>query len=422
MISVIASYLIYKMKNFFNKVKSEIKFAKAGEGHKLTEDTRSRPSSSHASSGPPLRTQGLAASQVQAGSAALSRYDAMTKQPKTVRPKVVRNNFQSNEAGPSSSSPSSSSTPVPQEAPDDDIAFVCPFTNDPIRKSNFRDHLEEQLLLKLDEDPVLYSSLMIRNLHRNEEEVQAAINTLFKYLDNICNKPDETKYRRIRRNNRVFNERVASVKGTTHFLQAIGFQTKTEEDNEEYFVLGEEVDIERIKSAQQLVESTERIVPNVYRDPLVISSEELCSQNISNDGSEEFYKLTSAEVKRMQQTRTKELELSRTLRTRAMREVPTHNYKYATIRVRFPDAKLLQGTFRSRETVGDLKTFVREHINVEWAVFTLTVGGQGTLEDDNVTLSDANLAPSAVVQLAWNEEIRQQVLEQQGIQLSVKEL
>lgn len=41
------------------------------------------------------------------------------------------------------------------------------------------------------------------------------------------------------------------------------------EDNEEYFVLGEEVDIERIKSAQQLVESTERIVPNVYRDPLV---------------------------------------------------------------------------------------------------------------------------------------------------------
>ena len=28
------------MKNLFSKIKTEIKFAKAGEGHKLTEDTR----------------------------------------------------------------------------------------------------------------------------------------------------------------------------------------------------------------------------------------------------------------------------------------------------------------------------------------------------------------------------------------------
>ena len=55
---------------------------------------------------------------------------------------------------------------------------------------------------------------------------------------------------------------------------------------------------------------------------------------------------------------------------------------------------LTTGTFRSRETVGDLKSFVRQHINVEWAVFTLTVGGQGTLDDDNITLADANLVSS----------------------------
>jgi len=45
----------------------------------------------------------------------------------------------------------------------------------------------------------------------------------------MINNPDEEKYRKIRKNNKVFSEKVAPVEGAEEFLEAVGFQKTTEE-------------------------------------------------------------------------------------------------------------------------------------------------------------------------------------------------
>jgi len=47
---------------------------------------------------------------------------------------------------------------------------------------------------------------------------------MFRYLDNIIEHPDEEKYRKIRKNNKVFCEKVAPAEGCEEFLEACGFK------------------------------------------------------------------------------------------------------------------------------------------------------------------------------------------------------
>lgn len=61
-------------------------------------------------------------------------------------------------------------------------------------------------------------------------------------MDNIINNPDDEKYRRIKLSNRVFQEKVASLEGTTEFLEAAGFEKQIQSINgseEEFFVFSE---------------------------------------------------------------------------------------------------------------------------------------------------------------------------------------
>ena len=51
--------------------------------------------------------------------------------------------------------------------------------------------------------------------------------TLCTYLDNILNNPQEEKFRKIRKSNRAFSEKVGSVEGTAEFLEAVGFESQT---------------------------------------------------------------------------------------------------------------------------------------------------------------------------------------------------
>ena len=62
------------------------------------------------------------------------------------------------------------------------------------------------------------------------------VDTLVKYLDNIINNPTDEKYRKIRKSNKAFTERVASLEGTDIYLSAVGFQPVVEDaDGQEYW-------------------------------------------------------------------------------------------------------------------------------------------------------------------------------------------
>ena len=59
-------------------------------------------------------------------------------------------------------------------------------------------------------------------------------------MDNIVQNPTEEKFRKIRKSNKAFQERVGSMEGTEMFLEACGFQHKTIED-QEFWVFPAEV-------------------------------------------------------------------------------------------------------------------------------------------------------------------------------------
>ena len=48
--------------------------------------------------------------------------------------------------------------------------------------------------------------------------------TICKYIDNVLQNPTEEKFRRIRRTNKVFRDRVAGLEGAEEFLLDCGFQ------------------------------------------------------------------------------------------------------------------------------------------------------------------------------------------------------
>ena len=61
---------------------------------------------------------------------------------------------------------------------------------------------------------------------------RTCVETLCKYLDNILLNPTEEKFRKIRKSNKAYQERVANTEGHDHFLEAAGFETATIDDAE----------------------------------------------------------------------------------------------------------------------------------------------------------------------------------------------
>jgi hypothetical protein len=56
---------------------------------------------------------------------------------------------------------------------------------------------------------------------------QVCVDTLCKYVDNILENPTDDKFRKIRKSNKAYAERVAGVEGHDLFLDALGFETET---------------------------------------------------------------------------------------------------------------------------------------------------------------------------------------------------
>lgn len=68
--------------------------------------------------------------------------------------------------------------------------------------------------------------------HHDAQIVASAASVLYKIVSNIIQHPGESKYRSIRKANRVFESRVSRLPECLEFLLAVGF-----EDQSESFVL-----------------------------------------------------------------------------------------------------------------------------------------------------------------------------------------
>ncbi|KAF9359533.1 Tether containing UBX domain for GLUT4 [Mortierella sp. AD094] len=123
---------------------------------------------------------------------------------------------------------------------------------------------------------------------------------------------------------------------------------------------------------------------------------------------DDFYDLSSQDVMKLMnsQKAKREQEENRGFKTAAARaeeeKAREKRYPRTIIRIRFPDRVQLQGTFRSQETIGDLRKWVASACVGQGEKFDLyTTPPKKVLADNKQTLYQAGLAPQSIVYFSW---------------------
>ncbi|MBZ3873969.1 UBX domain-containing protein 6 [Sciurus carolinensis] len=418
------------MKKFFQEIKADIKFKSAGPGQKLT-DSAGEKAPREKPQQPALRQprQGPTDEAQMAAAAALARLEQ--KQPRARGPTSqdsIRNQVRKELRAEAtvSGGPESTGTkevPEPKEEGSTHLAvpgvyFICPLTGVTLRRDQRDAHIKEAILSHFSTDPVAASIMKIHTFNRDRDRVKLGVDTIAKYLDNIHLHPEEEKYRKIKLQNKVFQERINCLEGTHEFFEAIGFQrmqlpVADQEDLEEFYVLSEAAlaqpqSLERHK--EQLL-SAEPVRAKLDRQRRVFRPSPLASRfELPGD----FFNLTAEEIKREQKLRADAVERLSVLRTKAMREREEQReqrkHTYTLLRVRLPDGCLLQGTFYARERLSALYEFVREALQSDWLPFELLAsGGQKLLEEENLALNECGLVPSALLTFSWDAAVLEDI-------------
>ncbi|XP_049495626.1 UBX domain-containing protein 6 isoform X1 [Panthera uncia] len=411
------------MKKFFQEIKADIKFKSAGPGQKLTESVGERAPRGKPNQ-PALQQprQGPTDEAQMAAAAALARLEQ--KQPRARGPtsqESIRNQVRKElraEATVSGSpeAPGTNRVPEPREEGSTHLAvpavcFTCPLTGATLRKDQRDAHIKEAILSHFSTDPVAASIMKIHTFNRDRDRVKLGVDTIAKYLDNICLHPEEEKYRKIKLQNRVFQERINCLEGTHEFFEAVGFQkallpVPDQEGPEEFYVLSEAAlaQPQSLRKHKEQLLVAEPVRATLARQRRVFQPSPLASRF---DLPGDFFTLTAEEVKREQRLRSEAVERLSVLRTKAMREREEQRerrrYTYTLLRVRFPDGCLLQGTFYARERVAALYAFVREALQSDWLPFELLAsGGQRLSEEESPAFDECGLVPSALLTFSWD--------------------
>merc|ERR1719347_336211 len=131
----------------------------------------------------------------------------------------------------------------------------------------------------------------------------------------------EAKFRKIRKSNKAFKERVASLEGTSEFLEGCGFQTVEMEGPdgamEEFWVFPEEMtDIDTLEAMKDTLKEAEPVAAELDRNVTVLAP----SDKIRADLPPDFFNLTKEELIAEHESRKELLERESMMRTKAMRE------------------------------------------------------------------------------------------------------
>lgn len=429
------------MSKLFQKAKLAVKFRRAGEGHVLSESSTSN--TSNQSSAPQGPRQAPTSDAQRSGQAAFARFQQQEKP--TRRPQSATATWKSNSNEPAGKSTpdtglnvstirnevrneikretvacgSDESRKIEKEVVKQDAApvlavsgvfFVCPFCSKSYGRRDIRDHMEECLRKSYENDQMLTPVNMIKSLNRDQSKVESCIDVLCRYLDNILKNPDDEKYRKIKQENKVFQERVKPVKGSVEFLLGCGFSENPVPDKQDEmcFILEEDINVavEKLTIMKEVLLATESCKPKLDRSLKVLQPS---SGNETLELPDEFFELRSDEVKRMQTERSEEVDRTSQLRTRAMRERdeknPTGIYRFTLLRVKFPDGFILQGTFNAREKASCLMAFVREQLQSDWLPFILSEPGGGPLTQEESSFEELGLVPAAILHFNWDPAV-----------------
>ena len=123
-------------------------------------------------------------------------------------------------------------------------------------------------LQQLDEHKhrALAAILIIQYSDTPSQLIQQGLKALCKIIGNILENPAETKFRKIRLNNKVFTEQVAGLEGAREFLEGVGFQLQNAKNDagklEDFWIMAEEdTDTELLsRTLDELRDTTSTII------------------------------------------------------------------------------------------------------------------------------------------------------------------
>lgn len=254
-------------------------------------------------------------------------------------------------------------------------------------KKDWKIKIKEFLYEQLEDEKGLTACLIILNCNIKDKAEQC-VEILSKYLENIINNPDDQKYRKIRMSNRVFCDKVRYIEGVTEFLSSAGFIEQTIDDESFLVWFGE--DVTQLQTLLDALHCSEIIPLELDRNIQVLSASQARTTVLPPD----FYRISPEEMKREQELRVSALESAQILKTKAMRDKEElrmiNRYRFALVRVRFPDGVYLQGTFNVYEKLSTVHEFVESCLKDEAAEFSLTepTGHKFTQETMDKTLFD----------------------------------
>lgn len=415
------------IKKFFEKKKLEYKFKKLGDGHSLSEQPQQRPSSSSSQrpqtphrghQAPSDGAQRAAAAAIARASQPKPGSSALAAQKAKIREELDREAA----ATAAVASPQVPATTVVDSVPMCRVLYRCELFDDDASypKPEMESRIEAFLTEQLKECPVEAAALAIKTLNKNPEKIQTCVDTIKKIILNISSHPGEEKYLKIRSANKALRERVFEQRGAREFLVGAGFEPTSmpaEEGGpaEDFLVMSQQ----RCSSPENLfhlvetLENSERICPVLDPDPrLFYPTNKVDSFNVPD----EFYAISKEELKREAELRKEAVEKMGMLRTKAMRERDEQRelrkYRFTAIRTRFPNGLILQGTFTTRSTFASLVSFIRDSLAVDWLPFVViapSAGGRLSEEEQkDKTLAELGLAPSAVINVTFEDEIVRQ--------------
>lgn len=409
------------IKKFFEKKKLEFKFKKLGDGHSLSEQPQQNATSSSPKREATQRGHQIPSDGAQrAAAAAIARASqpkrgssALAAQKAKIREELVK------EEVATASAPQAPTTTVVDSVPMCRILYRCELFDEEASypKAEMEARIESFLTAQLQECPMEAAALMIKTLNRNPEKIQTCVDTIKKIIQNIASHPGEEKYLKVRSNNRALRERVFEQRGAREFLVGAGFESTSlpvEEGDaeEEFLIMNQEQssNSEYLSNLVETLENSERICPVLDPDArLFYPTKKLNSFNVPD----EFYAISKEELKRDAEIRKEAVEKMGMLRTKAMKERDEQRelrkYRFTAVRTRFPNGLILQGTFTTRSTFASLLSFIRDSLAVDWLPFVViapSAGGRLSEEENNdKTLAQLGLVPSAVINLAFDEEL-----------------
>jgi len=425
------------IKDFFKKKKTEAKFKLAGGGHKLGETSSAPPPpkpSKHQERAHPSQ------SSQQAGAAALNRFasqedkdvDFQKARQKALIKEKARKELEKEQKIDQEiakikevyGEKEDVEVEGPSQLAAQGVYFRCELVGaEPATREVMKQKIKEFLYEQLEGERGLTAVLIIHTCNSPRDRVELCVETLSKYIDNIVNNPAEPKFRKIRRSNKAFKERVASLEGTQDFLEGCGFQVRQMEgpdgQMEDFWVFPDEnTDFETLAAMRDTLKGAEPVTAELDRGLLVIPPQGKISRELPPD----FFSISKEELKAEQTTKKEQLERESMLRTKAMREKEEararRKYKYCLIRVRFPDGWILQGTFSVHEPVSAVSEFVTSCLEtpLPHILSDSVTGARLGMEtaDSATTLLDLGFVPAALVNFCWDPEIERDLAGQGG--------